>query len=270
MVCFPPAKINLGLRILGRRQDGFHEISSFFLPIALRDALEVIPGGSSVSLHLSGEMIEGNNEDNLVVRAWRLMMAAYGIPGAEIYLHKAIPQGAGLGGGSSDAAKSLEMARDMFVSEVGDDRLRELALSLGSDCPFFIRPEPTLVSGRGEILEPASGPDFSCTIVLLKPQLSIPTALAYRSLTSFSKDPFTVNDLKNDPDSWKIIFQNDFEPWARDMYPEIGQLIGLLYDEGAFYASLSGSGSSVFGLFFSKPQRMKLPEGVFRWEGSLG
>lgn len=269
MLCFPNAKINLGLRILGRRSDGYHSISSFMLPVGLKDALEILPGGTGTELQLAGLLPPGESADNLVIKAWKLMQVEYGIGGADIHLLKGIPYGAGLGGGSSDAASVLIAVNELFELKLDTPTLLRLAARIGSDCPFFIQRSPCLASGRGEELSLVKFPRKDIRIMILKPLQGISTAEAYSSIKSYSAHEFAVEDLLMPLEQWKEHFINDFEVWAATKVPQIAGLITFLYEKGAFYAAMSGSGSSVFGLFTSDPPDTGLPPACFHWRGSL-
>lgn len=269
MILFPKAKINLGLRILGRRPDGFHRISSLMLPIPLQDALEFIPGGNSFQLHLSGLIPEGVTEDNLVLRAARLLQQEYGIKGGDICLHKAIPSGAGLGGGSSDAAGMLQLLDAAFSLQIPNEKMHTLALGLGSDCPFFLQENACWVGGRGEALSPAQLPGKTYFVVLIKPPEGISTALAYQSIQKYSSEAFDPARALPPEAEWEAYFRNDFQDWACQVQPEVGRWIAFLKEKGAFYAAMSGSGSSVFGLFGKAIPAMKVDGEVFLWKGQI-
>ena len=269
VILFPKAKINLGLRVLGPRQDGFHEISSLMIPIPLQDVLEFRPGGQSFRLHLSGRIPEGEMEDNLVMKAARLIQDATHCEGGEIWLHKAIPSGAGLGGGSADAAAMLQLLKSTFSLPVHEAEMHSLALSLGSDCPFFLQEDACWISGRGEVLNPATLTGKTYAVVLIKPGQGISTALAYKNIHTYSLEAFDPDAGLPPESEWEVFFQNDFQDWAIRVQPEIGGYIAFLKEMGAFYAAMSGSGSSVFGLFRDKVPAMKVDEGVFCWKGKL-
>jgi len=269
LLCFPNAKINLGLRVMGRRDDGYHALSSFFLPVGLCDVLEILPGGSGLTLETSGLKVEGPTENNLVRRAWRLLQERHSAPGARMWLHKAIPSGAGLGGGSSDAAATLRLGNALLQLGLDEVQLESLALELGSDCPFFIRSQASLVGGRGEKFSPVPWPGAELFVVILKPPSPIPTAEAFRNLISFSPHSFHQDDLLLPFAQWQEHFRNDFEGWASERVPQVGELILRLKSAGAFFTSMSGSGSSVFGLFHAPPEKLEPAAGEFRWQGWL-
>jgi len=269
VILFPKAKINLGLRILGRRPDGFHHISSLMLPLPLQDALEFMPGGISFQIEVSGLIPEGDPEDNLVIRAARLMQEQFGIGGGAIWLHKAIPSGAGLGGGSSDASAMLRLLQKAYALRISSERMHSLALSLGSDCPFFLQESACWVSGIGDGLTPARLPGKAYYIILIKPGTGISTALAYRSIRQYSAQAYEASSALPPEAEWEHFFRNDFQEWACQVQPEIGNWIAYLKEKGAFYAAMSGSGSCVFGLFQDGYPDIRPGPGVFVWKGRI-
>lgn len=255
MILFPPAKINLGLNILRKREDGFHEIESGMIAIPLFDALEILPA-DSFSFQQFGIIIDSDPEDNLCVKAYRLLESNYGISPVNIQLVKRIPMGAGLGGGSADASYVLRGLSDLFNLAISDDRLRELAAQLGSDCAFFISDQPQIAKGRGELLEPADVDLSGYWIKLINPGIHISTAEAYANVQfSLSEEPLHAL-LKRPMDEWKHSVENGFEASIFPMHPELAEIKAKLYDEGAIYASMSGSGSTLFGIFKSRPEKM--------------
>ncbi len=265
MIVFPNAKINLGLRILRKREDGFHELESAFLPVALTDMLEIVqagndPSGPSDRFTLSGIHLEAS-EDNLCMQALRLMRNKHDIPGVHIHLHKKIPMGAGLGGGSSDAAFTLKALNEIFSLELDDGLLMEYASKIGSDCPFFIINEPCLATGRGERLEPHPLDLSGYILGLVLPGISVDTARAYQMVKPTDKGPPVKEILSFSPEHWKGRLVNHFEPPVCKEYPEIKQLKQAMYDAGAVYASMTGSGSAVYGLFSTDPGK---PPGIGR------
>lgn len=237
MVAFPPCKINLGLNIVRKRADGYHDIETCFYPVRWTDILEVIPS-DTFGFTTSGNAIPG--DDNLCVRAYRLLNA----PPAKIHLHKIIPTGAGLGGGSSDAAWTLRLLNDVFDLKHSKEELKNYAAQLGSDCAFFIEDVPMIGTGRGEILTKADIDLTGKHIVIVKPGIHVSTAEAYASVVP-KESPFDLGDIRS--------LKNDFEPSVFKKYPAIASIKEALYEAGAYYASMSGSGSAVFGIFNSKP-----------------
>ncbi|MDR1681212.1 MAG: 4-(cytidine 5'-diphospho)-2-C-methyl-D-erythritol kinase [Prevotellaceae bacterium] len=249
MICFPPAKINIGLSVKSRREDGFHEIETLLCPVALCDVLE-ITASEAFSFHLSGLPVEGDVESNLCVKAYRLLQATFDLPPLAVYLHKVIPAGAGLGGGSSDATAMLQLLNEFFALGLSPAQLWQYAVQLGSDCAFFLHNRPMLATGRGEILTDFPVPQLSdYRIVLLFAPVSVSTAAAYGAVTAqLPAHPLT--DLLAQPvETWKDCLVNDFEQSVFAQYPILASLKEQLYDAGAVYAAMSGSGSALFGLF---------------------
>lgn len=247
-------KINLGLRILRRRTDGFHDIETAMFPVReLCDELSVIPHFPGSLLTVSGNGLDCPAEDNICMHALRLMQHEYGIGDAKIKLRKAIPAGAGLGGGSSDAAFTLRALNSEFSLGLSDAGLERLAVRLGSDVPFFIRNTPQLCTGRGEVMAPMELNLSGMWLVILKPETGVSTAEAYSGITPSETGLSVQEILKRDISEWRELLVNDFEKTVFARYPAIGALKELLYDEGAVYASMSGSGSAVLGIFETPP-----------------
>lgn len=258
MLTFPNCKINLGLRILNQRADGYHNLISVFYPVQWCDALE-FKESEVFSFESEGLKIDGAAQDNMCVKAYTLMQKLYALPPVKIILLKNIPMGAGLGGGSADGAFMLKMMNEYFELKLSDIVLKSYALELGSDCPFFIDNKPTLVTGKGELLEPI-GIDLSdFYAVIVYPEIPINTAGAFREYAKIPNriDPDAVANLmelyKLPLDKWKDVLVNDFEPVVVKQHPEIEKIKTQLYDAGACYASMSGSGSAVFGIFKEQP-----------------
>lgn len=270
MVRFPKAKINIGLSITGKRADGFHSIESLFYPIGLCDILEAIPNVSGTfELQLEGLPIAGSTEGNLVYKAWKMLQTDFHIPGVDVVLHKIIPMGAGLGGGSADGSHMLLLLNDLFELNLSQDQLLSYAEKLGSDCPFFIFEKPCFVSGRGEIISSSSLDLSGKYVVIINPKIHIGTAEAYSKITP-SPASTDFQELRSESiDTWKNTVKNDFEAPIIDQYPELQTIKVKLYAEGAEYASMTGSGSTMFGLFPSKPDSFELDESYFFWGGSL-
>jgi len=271
MTFFPNAKINIGLYIKGKRDDGYHNIESLFYPLALRDAIEFIVGepGSGDELNISGFVTDCAAEDNLVIKALELMRKEYELPPLKIHLHKAIPPGSGLGGGSSDAAFMLRYLNRYFKLGIDDGQLTRMALQLGSDCAFFISNRPSFISGRGELIRDSSLQLEGKHILIVYPGINISTAEAYR-MVSPAKE---VSDLEKKtsmpPASWKDSIRNDFQEAIIQKHPLIGTIIEKIYDSGALYCSLSGSGSAVYGIFEGIPPRGHGYPGLWTWKGML-
>jgi len=269
MVVFPIAKINLGLYVTGRREDGYHDIETLFYPIGLSDILEVVPDPDAlpgvINLSLSGLTVEGSADTNLVVKAYRLLCERQVLPGIRAYLHKCIPTGAGLGGGSSDGASMLLVLNTMFDLNLSDCDLSDLALKLGSDCPFFLEPLPSFARGRGEELMTAGLSFRGMHLYLFHPGTGISTGDAYAHV-SVSKPGTPIEEMEKLPVSgWKEVFQNAFEPYAFHQQPVIQFIKEQLYRCGASYASMTGSGSAVYGLFDREAEIPKAISGYFIW-----
>lgn len=251
MVTFPNCKINLGLYVTSKRSDGYHNIATVFIPVDLQDALEIIPRQDDiVMLQNSGLPVQGREADNLCVKAWHLVKGLYPqISGVNIYLHKIIPMGAGLGGGSADGAFMLCLLNDLFRLQMPETQLLELALLLGSDCPFFIHNKPRFASGRGELMEPIAIDLSAYKIVLINPGIHISTAFAFAQVQPANPN-FDLRTLHTIPvQSWKTHCVNVFEAGICKVYPVIQSVKDALYNAGAIYASMTGTGSTVFGLF---------------------
>ena len=251
MVVFPNSKINLGLYITEKRSDGFHNIETCFVPIGWNDVLEITPA-DEFSFKSSGIPIPGIPEENLCVKAYEIVAEKYDIPPVRIHLHKVVPIGAGLGGGSSDASFTLTALNELFALDLSTKELESFAAKLGSDCPFFIQNKICIATGRGEILEPITVDFSGMHFIVINPGVHIGTKEAY----SLVKPKIPDNPLKNsllnsDPGSWENSVFNDFEEGIFKNHPEIENLKKLLYSKGAQYAAMSGSGSSVFGIFDS-------------------
>lgn len=251
MIVFPNCKINLGLRILRKRTDGYHDLETVFYPLPFFDILEIVRNKTSEDLSFtsSGLRIDSHQVNNLCVKAYQLLKKDFDLPSLNMHLYKAIPSGAGLGGGSADAAFALRAINEMAALNISTTQLLHYALQLGSDCPFFIINQPCFASGRGELLENVNISLVPCTIVIVNPGIHISTALAFSSITPASPAR-SVKDITQQPIStWKDELINDFEKPVFEKYPEIAAIKSQLYSAGALYASLSGSGSTVFGIF---------------------
>lgn len=255
MVLFPNAKINLGLNILRRRIDGYHELETVFYPIELKDGLEFIENKvNKIIFSSSGLPLNIGMEENIVVKAYRLLAADYALPGLDIHLHKVIPFGAGLGGGSSDAAFMLKGLNESFELGLSQNQLKSYAVKLGADCSFFLESKPAFARGIGELLQTI---DFSLRgyyLVLVKPPFGVGTKEAYAGIEPSVPERSLFASIQQPSDTWQKYIVNDFESSVFRLFPEIEAIKSKLIESGAFYASMSGSGSSVFGLFKRKPQ----------------
>ncbi len=274
MILFPNCKINLGLKILGKREDGFHNLETVFYPLPFKDALELLPNTrnkNEVEFTITGLAVDGEAADNLCVKAYQLLKKDFPqLPAVKIHLHKAIPLGAGLGGGSADAAFMLRLLNEKFNLNLSTPQLLHYALQLGSDCPFFIVNKPCFATGRGEVLEEVAVDLSAYKILLINPGIHINTGWAFSHLSDGSKpsdrltqgseglkpsDPFTI--IQQPIETWKHVLQNDFEAPVFAAHPQIKTIKESLYNEGAVFAAMSGSGSTVFGIFSSKPETEK-------------
>lgn len=250
MILFPNAKINIGLDILRRRPDGYHDIETVMMPVPWRDVLEIVPAhGGETTLTVTGRKVDCPAEKNLVMKAYRAMADRVDLPPVDIFLHKIIPDGAGLGGGSADAAFALRGLNELFALGLTDEELARIAAGLGADCPFFIYNRPMLCSGTGTDMDMFDIDLSGYTIVIVKPQVSVPTAQAYsRVLPRVPDVPLPVR-LEQPVDKWQGSVVNDFEPSVFPEYPVIESVKKEMLRAGAVYASMSGSGASVYGLF---------------------
>jgi len=252
MVLFPHAKINLGLQVVEKRHDGFHNIISGLYPIGWSDVLEILPS-EQLSFKATGLEIPGNHHDNLCLKAYQLLKEAYDIPPVMIHLHKVIPMGAGLGGGSSDAAFTLRALNQLFGLELSNPHLEEMAAELGGDCAFFIQGEPALATEKGDHLTRPLPALPNGYLAVVTPPLQVNTAEAYGMIRPASATIDLLEALKQPPEQWQQLIRNDFEPPVFEKHPEIAHLKSTLIEKGALYASMSGSGSSVFGIFGETP-----------------
>jgi len=262
MITFPKAKINLGLRVTGKRIDGFHDIETIFYPVGLSDALEFVVSSEKVNednLVVTGLNTGIRSGKNLVIKAAITLREKYNFPFLKIHLHKAIPVGAGLGGGSSDAAGILKAINKCFSLSVNENEIKAIALDLGSDCPFFIESLPSFATGRGEVLQPIDAVLDGYYIVLVNPRISISTRVAYHNCDPVIPE-ISLKELINYPASeWKDLIVNDFEDYVFNVYPQIGTLKIALYNSGALFSSMSGSGSTVYGIYYEIPE---IPEHI--------
>lgn len=251
MILFPNAKINLGLDIVGKRPDGYHNIETVMIPVPWTDVLEIVPAeGKESTLTVSGRKVDCPTEKNLVMRAFRALESEFGLPPIDIYLRKIIPDGAGLGGGSADAAFTLKGLNSHFELGLTDERLAETAAKLGADCPFFIYNRPMLCTGIGTEFSPVDVDLSGYSIAIVKPQVSVPTAQAYSRVTPAMPSRHIADVIaESSVDDWQTTLKNDFEASVFPLYPLVGDIKARLIEMGAAYASMSGSGSAVYGLF---------------------
>jgi 4-diphosphocytidyl-2-C-methyl-D-erythritol kinase len=256
MILFPNAKINLGLYITKKRTDGFHELETCFVHVPWTDILEITES-DAFEFTSSGLAIEGPVSKNLCFRAYEALKADFKIPPVHIHLHKVIPMGAGLGGGSSDASFTLKGLRDLFKLPLTDAQLIPYAATLGSDCAFFIDNQAQLGTGRGEILQPIDIDLSGKYLVLIYPNFGISTQEAFAGIKP-KKAPIKLKEVIGQPiETWKETLSNDFEGSLFPKYPLLASIKDELYNLGASYAAMSGSGSTLFGLF---DQAIEIPE----------
>jgi len=256
MVIFPKAKINIGLRIIEKRSDGFHNLQTIFYPVCLCDAIEFIVPEVFLRedvLQVTGIMTSQTPASNLVMKAIKRIRESGNIPFLKVHLHKAIPMGAGLGGGSSDASGIIKSLNRHFNLEISDEKLKEISLELGSDCPFFIDSVPAYAERRGEYLTLIKPLSEGYHLIIVNPGIHINTKEAYSNCSPKLPDT-NLKDLYNlEITEWKDLIINDFEESIFRIYPQIADLKKSLYDMGAVYSSMSGSGSTVYGIFKMKP-----------------
>lgn len=268
MVTFPSCKINLGLHILSRRPDGYHNIETCFYPVPWTDILELIPA-AKFSFTSTGIAIAGDAEQNLCVKAYRLLQRDFNFGEANVHLHKIIPAGAGLGGGSSDAASTLGLINQVFQLNLSLEKLKVYAAQLGSDCAFFIENRPMIGSGRGEVLQEIDVNLRGKFLVLVKPDIHVSTADAYAMVRPAQPEMDLRTVLNSGIQGWRHRLKNDFEQSVFQKFPEIASIKETLYNAGALYASMSGSGSSVFGIFEEQIDLKHQFPGTSYWSGNL-
>ena len=270
MICFPNAKINLGLNVIRKRADGYHDIETVFYPIPMKDALEVV-SADQFSFHQMGIPVDAPTEKNLVMKALNRLRERYDIPPLEIHLLKAIPFGAGLGGGSADAAFMLRLVNDFFSLGISLEELEGMAATVGADCPFFIRNTPVFASGTGNVFEPIVLSLKGYHLCLVKPDVAVSTAEAYARVKPAIPAVSLKEVISHPVSEWREMMVNDFEYSVFPRFPIIQRIKDHLYERGAVYASMSGSGSSVFGLFEEMANLRDDPVfgGCFVWEGKM-
>ncbi|WP_134089310.1 4-(cytidine 5'-diphospho)-2-C-methyl-D-erythritol kinase [Olivibacter sp. XZL3] len=248
MITFANAKINIGLQVLNRRADGYHNLETVFYPVSLFDILELVPS-NSLKLVVSGMDIPNNNEDNLCIRAYKLLARDYDLKPVSIYLHKRIPIGAGLGGGSADAAFLIKLLSQYFGLHLSDDQMEAYARALGADCCFFIKNKPVFATGIGDEFTDVSIDLSAYKLVLVKPPIHVSTGEAYGSVRAGRESKHLLDHIRLPVEQWKDHIFNDFETGIFNRHPEIRGIKSTLYEKGALYASMSGSGSTVYGIF---------------------
>lgn len=277
MTVFPVAKINLGLNVVERRPDGYHNLETVFMPLeGLHDALEVtvmderFPSAVDCDLKVTNMTIEGDEQKNLVVKAYNLLKEEFPtLPRVHVHLYKAIPTQAGMGGGSSDGAAMLSLLNTMFALGLTEQQLIDRAARLGADCPFFIIGRPAYAEGIGERLQPIELNTNGLTIVVVRPDIPVPTKEAFALISPRHPQKNCRNIVAQPIDTWRDELVNDFEVSVFAQHPEIGAIKERLYQLGAVYAAMSGSGSAVFGLFREQPCLDGEFKGMFTWKGKI-
>ena len=253
MISFPSCKINLGLHILHKREDHYHEVETVMYPIPLRDILEIVPA-DALTFTSSGLPIPGDVADNLCLKAYHLLSTDFALAPVHIHLHKIIPMGGGLGGGSSNGAFTLKLLNDLFKLNLSSDILKEKAAQLGSDCAFFIENSPQICTGRGEITRKIEVDLSNYYLKIVNLGIHISTAEAYGGVIPVKPSASLKNIVLGDITTWKELLKNDFEQGVFKDHPELELAKNKLYQEGAIYASMTGSGSTLFGIFTNEPK----------------
>lgn len=259
----------MGLHIINQMPDGYHHIETCFYPIPWCDVLEIIPG-HSLEMSFSGIEIPGNANDNLCIKAWNLLNKDFGIPPVQIHLHKVTPIGAGLGGGSSDAAFTLAYLNERFELRLTQQQLIDYATALGSDCAFFIKNRPVFATERGNVWQPISTHLEGYYLVVVFPNVHVSTAEAYKNCVKRGASGHLYGLLQKPVTEWKNTVENDFEKTVFNTYPAIKEVKNALYDAGAVYASMSGSGSAVYGIFEQEISELPQAFSTYKlWKGYL-
>ncbi len=266
MVTFPNAKINIGLNITAKIEDGFHAIETIFFPIGLMDILEYIPSNNKNNLSISGIELESNTNDNLVMRAYQELSKEYPLPALQMHIHKKIPFGAGLGGGSANAAFMLKSLNESFQLNIEHEKLERIAGKLGSDCPFFLKNRPVYAYDRGDKMDEMNIDLKGYHLLLVVPNISISTPWAYSNCKPARPSADLRKLIKQPISSWQNNIKNDFEPIVFKNYPEIALIKSKLLEMGALFASLSGSGAAVYGIFKKEPDYKNRFPNAFTWE----
>lgn len=273
MILYPNAKINLGLHVVEKRPDGFHNIETVFYPVGWQDILEVLPDEtktSGVTLSISGIEIPGDPQENLCVKAYELISKEYPMPAVKAHLHKQIPTGAGLGGGSSDAAFFIRALNEIFELNLAWGEMHHYAKQLGADCSFFIANKPMLAEGKGDQLESVLLSLTGFHILIVHPGIHVSTPEAYRGVTPRKPEIPLEELIQSAPiEDWKTILKNDFEISVFAKYPQLAELKNKMYAKGAVYAAMSGSGSAVFGIFRNEIDFADEFPGAKTWSGKL-
>lgn len=259
MINFPIAKINLGLNVVSKRDDGYHNLETVFYPVPIKDALEVFPmedgfpSDVRCDLKVTNLFIDGDEQKNLVVKAYNMIAQDYELPRVHVHLYKHIPTQAGMGGGSSNCAYMIRLLNEMFSLGMSDEKMIGYAARLGADCAFFIKAQPAYAEGIGEKLQPISIDLSGCKMLVVRPNIPVSTKEAFSLITPQVPKKNCLDIVRQPIDTWKDELVNDFERSVFAIHPEIGRLKEMMYEQGAIYAAMSGSGSSVFGLFSDTP-----------------
>lgn len=276
MILFPNAKLNIGLNIVGLRPNGYHDIESVFIPIGLTDVLEIaLPEGDAPewSLQTSGNPVAVAPEKNLCIKALRALMEIADIPPVAFHLHKVIPDGAGLGGGSADAAFVLRGLNDLLKLGLPTAALRSVAARIGADCPFFVSGEPAYCTGIGDVAESVDLARLNgMQIVVVVPDGAVSTAEAYANIPVRQPEVCVKDAVARDIAEWRGLIRNDFEDYVATRIPDVAHYKETLYRQGALYAQMSGSGSSVFGIFPANvplPDKQCFPNSRCYWSGII-
>lgn len=272
MLRFSNAKVNLGLNVLSVREDGYHNLQSVLLPIGWSDVLEILPtdGMGTIALEVTGLVPDARHDQNLCVKAYELLNSHNPLPSIKMHLHKVVPSGAGLGGGSSNAAFTLAMLNELFTLKYSKDQLKDFAAELGSDCPFFIENAPCWIEGRGERVVPAEIPQLAGRwITVVNPGIHISTAEAFQEITPGIPEWPIKEALSGPIEEWMGKITNDFEPYVFEQYPAVLEIRNKLLEEGALYAAMSGTGSTVYGVFPGPNSVAEMFPGCLVWEGAI-
>ena len=268
MVTFPNAKINIGLSITEKRPDGFHNLESCFYPVDWCDVLEILPA-KKLSFRSTGIPIPGNSETNLCLKAYHLIKQDFNISPVMIHLHKIVPIGAGLGGGSADCAFTIKTLNDIFELHLTIEQMENYARKLGSDCAFFIQNRPKYCVGKGDEFSEITLDLSSKSIVLVNPNIHISTAEAYSGIKPMKSEINLREILQNPVNQWINVVKNDFENHLLSKYPTISIIKEQLYSQGAAYASMTGSGSTVFGIFDNEIELKEAFAEYSVWQGKM-
>jgi len=268
MICFPNCKINIGLNITEKRLDGYHNIETIFYPVSLCDIIEIVES-SKTEFTTSGNIIPGNIDSNLCIKTYNILKEKFDLPPVKIHLHKVIPTGAGLGGGSADAAFMIKLLNDIFSINMSNEQMHEIASKLGSDCAFFIHNKAVFATEKGDVFHNLNIELSNYNLLLVKPDIHISTPEAY-SLIKPKKPSVSLAYIDvSKIHEWKNDIKNDFEEVVFNKFPEVKNIKEEMYNAGAVYASMSGSGSAVYGIFENKIDIKNIFNNCFVWQGKL-